>query len=295
MARRLGVHTSIAGGLAKGLERARALGCSTLQIFSHNPRSWSLTDIPEEEARLFRSMREKLGLDPVFIHACYLINLSSSNAATRGKSIWMLAEELRRADRIGADYVIVHAGWPAAESSGGGPGYEALVQSIRTVLGKGRRKFRASLLLENTALPLQALLQAAPVAASVKALSAAAAGSGAAGLCLDTCHAFASGYDIRTAEGIREIARQTEGVKIGLIHLNDSKGAIGSGLDRHEHLGAGRIGMEGLGRFLRHASFRRQPVVLETPKKKESDDPMNIENARMILANNRSKKGIVSF
>ena len=293
------MHTSIAGGLAKSPERAAALGCTTLQIFSHNPRSWILSDIPEDEARLFRAAREKLGLDPVFIHACYLINLTSANDAVRERSLWMLGEELRRADRIGADYVLVHTGRPeplppGRAHSGEGPGYEILVKSLISVLGRGKKKFRAGLLLENTACRAQTLkpLHGAGGAlpASIKALSLAAAGSGAAGLCLDTCHAFASGYDIRTPEGIREAARQTADVKIRLIHLNDSKGESGSGLDRHEHIGKGKIGLEGFRGFLGFKAFRDQPLVLETPKKQESDDPMNIETARTLLANNRSQK-----
>ncbi|MDA8326644.1 MAG: deoxyribonuclease IV [Nitrospiraceae bacterium] len=294
--RRLGVHTSIAGGLPKSLERARALGCSTLQIFSHNPRSWSLTDIPEEEARMFRRLREKLDLDPVFIHACYLVNLTSADPLVREKSLRMLAEEFRRADLIGADYVLLHAGQPAGRPEGRGrsgvPGYESLVKSLNTALGGGRKRFRAGLLLENTAFRLQS---PGPAASSIKALALAAADSGAAGVCLDTCHAFASGYDIRTREGIEEIARQTEGVKIRLIHLNDSKGGIGSGLDRHEHLGTGRIGLDAFRRLLGFGPFKDKPLVLETPKKEASDDPMNLETARMLLANNRSQKEIVSF
>ena len=304
--RRLGVHTSIAGGLPKSLERARALGCSTLQIFSHNPRSWALTDIPEEEARMFRRLREKLDLDPVFIHACYLVNLTSADPLVREKSLRMLAEEFRRADLIGADYVLLHAGQPAGlpalgqTASGrtgpgprsGVPGYESLVKSLKTALGGGGKRFRAGLLLENTAFRLQS---PGPAASSIKALALAAADSGAAGVCLDTCHAFASGYDIRTMADIEEIARQTEGVKIRLIHLNDSKGGIGSGLDRHEHLGRGRIGLEALRRLLRFGPFKDKPLVLETPKKEASDDPVNLETARMLLANNRSQKEIVSF
>ncbi|MDA8387415.1 MAG: deoxyribonuclease IV [Nitrospiraceae bacterium] len=292
--RRLGVHASIAGGLPKSLERARALGCSTLQIFSHNPRGWALTDIPEEEARRFRRLREKLGLDPVFIHACYLINLASANIGTREKSLLMLDEEMRRADLIGADYVVVHAGQPAGrpadypsdhESGGdtGDSGYVLLVQSLKKVLGSRKKRFRAGpqaagLLLENAACPPQF-----GGAASIKTLALAAGSSGAAGLCLDTCHAFASGYDIRTASGLSELARQTQGVSVRLVHLNDSKGQIGSGLDRHEHLGKGRIGTGGLRRFIRFGPFRGLPLVLETPRKEESDDPMNLEAARALI------------
>ena len=286
------MHTSIAGGLPKSLERAHALGCTTLQIFSHNPRSWILSDIPEEEARRFRAVREKLGLDPVFIHASYLINLASASGAVRERSLWLLEEELRRADKIGADYVVVHAGQPELlqsenEHPGEDPGYAALELSLKAVLGGRKKKFRAGLLLENTAYRAQPQ-PSQPFVKPLQGLSAAAGNSGAAGLCLDTCHAFASGYDIRTPEGIRQIVRQAQGAKVRLIHLNDSKGAFGSGLDRHEHIGKGRIGLEGLRRLC--DAFRDKPLVLETPKKLEGDDPMNLDAVRTLLANDRSQK-----
>lgn len=296
--RRLGVHTSIAGGLERSLERALALGCTTLQIFSHNPRGWALSDIPEEEALRFRRLREKLGLDPVFIHASYLINLASADIAIREKSIRMLSEEMRRADLIGADYVLVHAGQPGAgrlgdqsdgqpasvnETPGGDAGYGLIVQSLGKVLREGEKvkRFRAGLLLENAASPP---LLPGWGAASIAALAGAVRNSGAAGLCLDTCHAFVSGYDITTMAGLKELARQTEGVKVRLIHLNDSKGQLGSGLDRHDHIGKGRIGAEGLRRLIRFGPFNGLPLVLETPRKLEGDDPMNLEAARALLA-----------
>ena len=145
--RRLGVHTSIAGGLEKSLARAKELGCDTLQIFSHNPRGWALSDIAPEDASLFRKTREKLGLDPVFIHSCYLINLVSQSLEIRERSLWMLGEELARADAIGADYVILHMGRAA-----GPDGIGELALQIKSVTRrKSKNRFRAGLLFENTA------------------------------------------------------------------------------------------------------------------------------------------------
>ncbi len=293
--RKFGVHVSIAGGLSRALERAHALGCATFQIFSHSPRSWQLSEIPPEEARLFRAGREKLALDPVFIHACYLLNLSSADAALREKSAWMLGEELRRADVIGADYVVIHSGRNEAnragrieadieEGEGGEDGHILFIESIKSVIGRGKekknKKFRAGLLLENTAEAPGAGLPAR----SVKALSLAALECGAAGICFDTCHGFASGYDITSAEGMRLLARQTLAVPVRLIHLNDSRGQMGSGLDRHEHLGKGGIGLEGFRHFLGYGPpFKDVPVIMETPKKNEGDDPMNLETARALI------------
>ena len=283
------MHVSIAGGLPKALERAHALGCTTFQIFSHSPRSWYLSGIPEEEARLFRAERERLALDPVFIHACYLLNLSSENTALRERSVWMLEEEMRRAGAIGADYVIIHSGRAADNEDNSGANI-LFMEAVKSVLGTGgkgkkkNKKFGAGLLLENTAV--------APdpgrPPGSVKALARMALEAGAAGICLDTCHAFASGYDISTEDGLELLARQTRGVKVSLIHMNDSKGRLGSGMDRHEHLGKGAIGLEGFRNFLGFGPpFSGVPVIMETPKKKEEDDPSNIKTIKELLGTDR--------
>ncbi|MDA8169952.1 MAG: deoxyribonuclease IV [Nitrospiraceae bacterium] len=281
--RKLGVHTSIAGGLPQSLHRAGALGCTTMQIFSHNPRSWNLTGIPEAEAALFKKTRKEIfGRSPVFIHACYLINLISGNDEVREKSVWMLGEEMRRADALGVDYVVMHtgsAGGPAAPE--GKYQMAILSESIRAVLRAGN--FRAGLLLENTA------GSRGELTSSVKDLGAVVRQAGAAGLCFDTCHGFVSGYDIRSKGGLKELEREIRESpgpgRVKLIHLNDSKGELGSGLDRHEHLGKGRIGAEGLRTFLSHPFFRDVPAVLETPKKEETDDPMNLKAASLLMRN----------
>ncbi len=275
------MHVSIAGGFPKAVERAKALGCTAFQIFSHSPRSWQLAGIPEEEARLFMELREKSGLGPVFIHACYLLNLSSPQTALREKSVWMLEQELRRADIIGAGYVVVHSGRQEMAGEDEGGGRTLFIESVKSVLGRGKsKKFRAGLLLENTA---EAPAPGAPPS-SIKALARTAHEAGAAGICFDTCHGFASGYDITTADGMGLLARQAQDVKVCLIHMNDSKGRLGSGLDRHEHLGKGAIGLDGFRNFLGYGPpFRGVPVIMETPKKKEGDDPMNMKTARALL------------
>lgn len=282
------MHTSIAGGFYKSLERARALGCATVQIFSHNPRSWALTEIPAPEARLFRAQRRKLKLSPLYIHACYLINLISASGETRRKSLRMLEEEMKRADTLGADYLILHAGGII----GGQDAIKVFADSVRMVLRAGR--FRAGLLIENTA-------GASPF--SVEALARVVKETGAAGVCLDSCHAFAAGYDIGSPEGVEEMSRQIERHlgrgRVRLLHLNDSKGPLGGGRDRHEHLGAGKIGLGGLGEFLNAPPFRGVPVILETPRKDDSDDARNLAVARRLVLRSslgpkvsRSKPGL---
>ncbi|GAB4387764.1 MAG: deoxyribonuclease IV [Thermodesulfovibrionales bacterium] len=263
--RKLGVHTSIAGGLHLALQRGAALGCGTVQIFSHNPRSWSVSGIGRREAGLFRAAAGRYRISPVFVHASYLINLASDSEEVRRKSEALLAEEMRRADAIGADFVVLHAG-----GSPGGLGPERAAESITRAL-KGM-ELRAGLVLEQTASSLEGLRQTLRGARPL-----------VAGVCIDSCHAFASGYDVRTREGVDSLLEGLDGAAVRLIHLNDSRGGLGSRLDRHEHIGMGRIGEEGLRSFLLHRALRGIPVILETPKKSEADDAANLERVRRML------------
>ena len=275
--RRLGVHTSIAGGMHRGLERAHALGCGTVQIFSHNPRGWAVKAIAGEDISLFRSTRERLDISPVSIHTSYLINVASTDPALRRKSMELLAVEMDRADAIGADYVILHPGSASGDSADSAK--ERAVIVLQEVAAMG--PWKAQLLIENTA------GERGDVSSGIRDLAdilREVKGKLLAGICFDTCHAFAAGYDMRSGQGIREISGDIEKYigpdMVKIIHLNDSKGALGSRIDRHEHIGCGKIGAEGLGRFIQHASFRNVPLILETPKKKETDDPMNLGKVR---------------
>jgi deoxyribonuclease IV len=274
--RRLGVHTSIAGGLHLSLETANALGCHTLQIFSHNPRGWFVRGLIDEDVSLFKSLRLRFDISPVFIHSSYLINMASKDDVLNRKSVDLLIAELQRADVIGADYVILHAG-----SAAGDDERAARKRAIRALNRVSRSgKWKAGLLLENTAGERgdisSRLEDLAEIIEGVK-------GRLISGICFDTCHAYAAGYNIREGR-VQIISADIEKYigfdKIRLIHLNDSKGAMGSGLDRHEHIGLGRIGKEGLGRFINHLPLRNIPLILETPKKQESDDPENLQKVR---------------
>jgi deoxyribonuclease-4 len=266
MMRRLGVHTSIAGGLHMALERARALGCSTAQIFSHNPRGWRTREIPAEEAARFRRLAQRYSVWPIYVHASYLINISSPSEELRGKSAALLKEEIRRAEQIGADYVVLHTGAPHDED-----GARRAASSIFEAVG--RSGGRAGLLLENTASPLTGLL----------GILAEAEGA-VSGVCLDSCHAFAAGYDVRTDGGIDSLLAALAGHRIELLHLNDSRGGLGSGLDRHEHIGEGRIGARGLRKFAGHEALAEIPLILETPKKSDTDDVENLGKVRKMLS-----------
>lgn len=278
--RRLGVHTSIAGGVHFSLKRAHKLGCNTIQIFSHNPRSWGLKELSSEDIALFRELRERYEISPVYIHTSYLINLASGNRELRERSVRMLMAELGRADVIGADYVVLHPGSAAGD-------YESTararaIAALNKVADSG--SWNAKLLIENTA------GERGDISSSIEELREIIEGVPSpliAGICLDSCHAFAAGYDIRqedVLQGLSAAIRQFIGKdRLRLIHLNDSKKQPGSRVDRHEHIGQGRIGMRVLQAFICHELFREVPLILETPKKNESDDPMNLARVRKLI------------
>lgn len=277
---RLGVHTSIAGGLHKSLERANALGCNTLQIFSHNPRGWAVKTIIEEDISIFKSLRLRFNISPVYIHTSYLINIASRDGDLIRRSIDMLVKEMDRADAIGADYVILHIGSASEDDKSISRG--RVIEALNNVTKRGQ--WRAGLLIENTAGERgdisSTIIDLSEIMTGVK-------GSLISGVCIDTCHAFAAGYNIHSDKGIQkisdEIRRYIGFDKLKLIHLNDSKGGIGSGIDRHEHIGFGKIGTAGLKRFINHPSFNGIPLILETPKKTESDDIENLRKVRGML------------
>lgn len=280
MVRRIGVHTSIAGGLHHSLERAKALGCNTLQIFSHNPRGWAVKSISGEEVMRFQSLRSHLHMTPLYIHTSYLINIASGNRDVRKMSLDLLAIEMDRADAIGAEYVILHPG--SASGDDEGVARKRAIAALKEVAMLSR--WKAGLLIENTA------GERGDISSRMVDLSDlldAMKGSLIAGVCFDTCHAFAAGYDVGSEEGVQHISEEIERYigldKVKLVHLNDSKGDLGSGVDRHEHIGRGKIGARGLRQFLNHASFRSIPLILETPKKNEADDYENLKKVRQMI------------
>ncbi|MEW6418702.1 MAG: deoxyribonuclease IV [Nitrospirota bacterium] len=285
--RRLGVHTSISGGLHLSLERAKALGCSTVQIFSHNPRGWAVKTISEEDISMFKLLRQKFNISPVYIHTSYLINMASRDNILRKKSIDLFFIEMERADAIGADYVILHTG--SASGDDERVARERAISALNEVASMGR--WKAGLLIENTA------GKRGDISSTIIDLSeilTGVRGTLISGVCIDTCHAFAAGYDIRDDIGIQkisdEIGRYIGFDNVKLVHLNDSKVNIGSGIDRHEHIGLGKIGTTGLRRFINFTPFEEIPLILETPKKKGSDDVMNLKKVRNMIRHSRLER-----
>ena len=278
--RRLGVHTSIANGIHLSLERAEALGCSTVQIFSHNPRSWRVAPIAADSLSKFKKLKRAHDIQPVYVHASYLINLASADRQVRGKSMRLLGQEMDRADLLAADYVVLHTG--SASKDDEETARKRATEALRTVSGQNR--WKAGLLMENTA------GERGDISSRIRDLAEIMDKTGGVligGICLDTCHAFQAGYEISKEEGVDEIAAEIvrylglEQVK--LIHLNDAKRSFNARVDRHEHIGSGTIGTEGLAKFINHPAFREVPLILETPKKSEGDDPRNLKVVRRLF------------
>ncbi|MEW6570901.1 MAG: deoxyribonuclease IV, partial [Nitrospirota bacterium] len=245
-----------------------------------NPRGWSVKELSEDDVSLFRLSRTNFDISPVYVHSSYLINMAAKDNTLRRKSIDLLTLEMGRADAIGADFVILHTG-----SASGNDQHTATKRAIDALNEVARRgDWKAGLLVENTA------GERGDICSSIEELSEITnlvKGRLISGICVDTCHAFAAGYNICSNEIIKEISSKIEHYmgrdKTKLIHLNDSKGEVGSRIDRHEHIGFGKIGIKGLSTFINYHSFRNIPIILETPKKRPFDDPMNLNKVREMI------------
>jgi deoxyribonuclease-4 len=263
----LGAHMSIAGGLHLALERGQALGCFAVQIFLKNQRQWAARPLGDAEARTFRAARRATGNPAAFAHASYLINLASPDPVAWRQAIEAFTDELERAEALGLTCVVIHPG--SHLGAGVDAGLDRVAAAAREALRR-TRGYRVCIALENTAGGGGGLGRSfAELGALVDRLD----GASRVGVCLDTCHLFAAGYDVRTPAGYR--AAMAECVSaVGLervlaFHLNDARAPLGSGLDRHEHIGRGFLGLAPFRCLLNDRRFQRVPKVLETPKEPE--------------------------
>jgi deoxyribonuclease-4 len=263
----LGAHMSIAGGLHRALERGAALGCGAVQIFLKNQRQWSARPMADADVRAFHAACRQTRIGHVFAHASYLINLAApANAAWR-QAVDAFTDELERAEALGLACVVIHPG------SHLGAGADAGLARVVAALDEATRRtpgYRVRIALENTA---GAGHGVGRTFTELGALLARAARPERIGVCIDTCHLFAAGYDVRTSAGYdRALAECDDAVGLDRVlafHLNDAKAPLGSGLDRHEHIGSGHLGRAPFKRLLTDRRFRRVPKVLETPKEPE--------------------------
>jgi deoxyribonuclease-4 len=268
----LGVHVSIAGKLSNAVDRARVLRCGTMQIFSRSPRGWKVLPLDPVQVERFRQGREEAKISPLAIHASYLINLAATDDALFERSLLALEAELQRGDQLGADYLVVHTGSNAQE--GLRFGINRVVEALKRLKTVSPE---IQLLLENTA------GERGDIGSRMDELAEILSRLGhnpSVGLCLDTCHAFAAGYDISHRKGVEDWVKEIESAvglnRIKLLHVNDSKKGLGCRVDRHEHIGQGKIGLQGFGAIVRHLRLREIPMILETPKEREGDDRRNM-------------------
>jgi len=273
---RIGIHTSIARSLLDALDTARGIGCNALQIFSASPRMWPQRTglrIPADQAERFRARRAELRLGPLAVHANYLINLGSTDRVIRARSLQAMHGELVRALALGADYLTVHPG--SAGTRGVAAAVAAAADAIRQA-ARGLKLDGLRILLENTA------GQGSLLGGKLDELRAVleACDDLPMGVCLDTAHLFAAGYDLRSESGLDATLAAIDAAigleRVFVLHVNDSKAPLGSRLDRHEHIGKGRIGRAAFARLLNHRLLAGRAFIAETPMDRPGDDRRNV-------------------
>ncbi|OPX76250.1 MAG: endonuclease IV [Methanoregulaceae archaeon PtaB.Bin152] len=270
---RVGVHVSIAGSIALAVTRAAEAGCNTFQIFSRNPRGWGYRDLSIEDTAQFREALSNSGISPVFDHMPYLPNLATPREEIYEKSCAALTAELLRCGTLGIPFLVTHLGHHLGEGIGGGK--TRVIRAVNLALGAAPNG--VMLLLENTAGEKNGV---GSTFEDIREVMDGIEFPERTGVCFDTCHAYGAGYDLRTPEGLGETLDRLDEVighaHVRLIHLNDSKGDLGSGLDRHEHIGLGSIGEEAFAHMLQLDFFRKRPLICETPVDGRRDDRGNI-------------------
>ena len=281
---------SVAGGLPLAVDRALLHRCDALQIFAKNASQWRGREVPRAEVREFRARVNASGIFPVVSHASYLINLATALPALRRQSIAAMGDELNRAEALGLHGVVLHPGCYTAGSEA--EGLRLIAEALLALL-RERRRGRTMVLLEHTAGQGTSLGATFERLASIIAMMK---GHRRVGVCLDTCHLIASGYDLSSPEAhASTFARFGEVVgfeRLKMFHLNDSKKPLGSRVDRHAHIGEGCLGLEPFRRILNDPRFRGLPMLLETPKE-ESRAPTKIALDRFDERNLQILRGLV--
>jgi deoxyribonuclease-4 len=283
-ARRIGIHLGTAGGCFTAVDRAVEVGANTFQIFSSSPRMWRPSAVKPGDARKMRELRAEYGIGPVSIHASYLINLCSQTEAVRENSIAGFRGEVERALALGAEYLVLHPGsWKGLTRE---QGLRLAAQSIeRAIDGVPWQDADFRILIENTAgaeFSLGGKLE--QVAELVEILKPCAP----VGVCLDTCHVHVAGYDIVSEDGYIETMKLVEATvgfdSVKVWHCNDAKAAMGSKLDRHEHIGEGTIGPAAFRRLLHDPRFAHAAFIAETPVDAPGDEARNVGVLRALAA-----------
>ncbi len=288
--RRIGIHTSTAGGVEFAAERAYRLGCNALQVFSSSPRQWKPYELGANQCKVMSTLRQRYDLRPLVIHANYLINASAVNPEFLSKSVHAFRAEIERALALCADYLVLHPG--SFRGMTREEGLARVIESISTASdGLDLNKAGLMILIENTAgaefslggsfeqvaVLVQHLAQAVPV-----------------GACIDTCHTHVAGYEITTKKGFQETMQKlddTVGLRnVHVWHCNDAKAARGSKLDRHQHIGQGSIGLEPFRWLLNDPKTAHAAFIAETPIDEPLDDLRNVEALKALVATARDRR-----
>jgi deoxyribonuclease IV len=275
---KLGAHMSIAGGLYRSLERGHSIGCNTIQIFTRNASRWAAKDVSSEEIALFQKARRAARISPVFAHCSYLINLGCEGEFY-SRSIDALVAEVIRAEYLGLEFVVLHPG--SHMGCGEEHGLKMVVQALNRVF-TATSKMKCKIAIENTAGQGNCL---GSKLEHLEYFIHNCSDPNRVGICIDTCHLFASGYDLRSKKSyeqtFQELLARIPKRKILAIHLNDSKMPLNSKVDRHEHIGKGYLGVEAFRMLMNDPRFAKVPKVLETPKGKDlAEDVVNLNLLR---------------
>jgi len=275
---RLGLHLSIAGAIDRSIDRAVEKGCNTLQMFSRNPRGWISRELNLTETDSFRTKMRKSQIWPVFIHTPYLLNLASPKEEVHQESVRVLQDEMRRAAELQVPCVVTHLG--SHLGHGKAKGFKRIVAAINDSFSAVEND--VVLLLENTAGLRNSMGSSFE---DIEYIVSRIEDRKRLGICFDTCHAFAAGYDLVSSRAVEQTLRRFDDIigleEMKLVHLNDSKGSLNSRIDRHEHIGLGKIGDKGFRNIL-ISKLGQLPLILETPIDERRSDIENLRKVREL-------------
>ena len=275
---RIGFHVSIGVSVDRAVDRAVELNCNTFQIFTRNPRQWHTTELTSESAKAFSNKVKRHNMKPVFAHMPYLPNLASPKDEVYEKSVKILTSELERCKQLEIPYLVTHLG--SHLGAGIQKGFTRLIDGINQALNDTARE--VTLLLENTAGTRNSM---GSTFEDIQHIIEQVSHIERVGVCFDTSHAFAAGFDLRTDETVEMTIRKIDDVigfeKLRLVHLNDSKGDLNSCIDRHEHIGMGKISEKGFRNILR-SRLGDLPLILETPKDSRRNDVGNLDKVKEL-------------
>ena len=319
---KVGFHVSISGGISNSVDNALKIGCNAFQIFSRSPRGWAAKGLQEEDVKNFRKKLNvsKIDRNSVFVHMPYLPNLSSPNSRLHKKSTNILVEELSRCTALGIPFIVLHLGSHSGKGSNTGinqlvrsclfaiENYHKLLSTAVTATAKKKKNGKYSnnsskdnddenvtIILENNAGEKNSIgSKFDELGLILDKLNSSSSKRRSFGICLDTCHAFAAGYDLRTEDAVNgTLDKFSNGIglkNLNVVHLNDSKDKLNSNRDRHEHIGLGNIGKEGFRALLKHKTVKKLPIIMETPVDKRRDDSDNLEVVLDLLDNKKEKE-----